>query len=324
MDKALRITESTLPTHKAKSLMTRHDAKEKGSCIECGSEIPIRDATRGELICSQCGLVLSSNLIDLGPEWRAFTKEQSDQRRRVGKPINFARSDKGLTTTLGLGYSDASGRAIPANRRADISRMRKWQQRVQRHTSYERNLAVAMTELSRVTSQMNLPNMVKDSVAIIYRRILSNNLIRGRTIEGIIGACIYIACRTHRIPITLKEISHQSRIKAKKLGRCYRFIMQKFDVRIPLMLPQDFIPRFGEALRLHARVQRRAKEILTVARKKQITSGKAPSGLAAASLYIASILEGDHRTQREIADVAEITEVTIRNRYKELVEKLNL
>jgi transcription initiation factor TFIIB len=294
------------------------------TCPECASDQTVEDNKRGEIICADCGLVLSSNLIDQGPEWRAFTKEESDRRRRVGSPINYARSDKGLTTTLGWGFRDAGGRPIAAHRRAEIQRMRKWQRRSYRHSSVERNLAIAMAEVDRLISQMRLPHSVKDAVAILYRRILSNRLTRGRTIEGIIGAVVYVVCRQFRIPITIKEIARNSRKDAKVLGRHYRFIMKRFELQVPVSSPKDFVPRFVEELQLPPRVERRAISILEAARKKLIVSGKSPSGLAAASLYIASIIEGQRTTQRAIAAVAKVTEVTIRNRYKELVEELDL
>ncbi|MFX0168269.1 MAG: transcription initiation factor IIB family protein [Candidatus Hodarchaeota archaeon] len=293
-------------------------------CPDCASVQTIQDETRGELICAQCGLVLTSNLIDLGPEWRAFTKEQQNTRRRVGSPINYARSDKGLSTTLGRGFRDAGGRPIRAHRRAAIQRMRKWQRRSHHHSSVERNLAIAMAELERLISQMRLPHTVRDSAAILYRRILAHNLTRGRTIDGIISGVLYVICRKFRIPITLKEISQNSRIDAKTLGRHYRFIMKKFDIEIPVHSSKDFVPRFAEELDLPICVEQHAIHILDAAQKKLIVSGKSPSGLAAASLYIASILEGRRKTQREISEVAKVTEVTIRNRYKELVKQLNL
>jgi transcription initiation factor TFIIB len=296
----------------------------QNACPECSSQHSIEDNQRGEIICTDCGLVLSSNLIDLGPEWRAFSKEQNNKRRRVGSPINYARSDKGLATTLGWGFRDAGGRPILAHRRAAIQRMRKWQRRSYRHSSVERNLAIAMTEIDRLTSQMRLHQTVRDAAAILYRRILSHRLTRGRTIEGIVGAVVYIVCRRFRIPITLKEIARNSRKETKLLGRYYRFLMKRFEISVPVCSPKDFVPRFAEELQLLPRVEQRAINILDVAHKKLIVSGKSPSGLAAASLYIAAIIEGNRITQREIAAIARVTEVTIRNRYKELVEKLDL
>jgi transcription initiation factor TFIIB len=298
--------------------------EDKSICPDCGSETTIRDKRRGEIICAECGLVISSNLIDLGPEWRTFSKEQQDLRQRVGSPINLARSDKGLTTTLGWGFRDARGRPISASRRAEIHRLRRWQRRSRRDRNTERNLAVAMRESDRLASQLHLHYSIKDFVAVLYRQLLARNLIRGRTIEGVIAAVLYIACRKLRIPITLKEIARNSRMDAKTLGRCYRFIMKKINIDIPVISPKDFVPRFAEELNLPIRVERRAIRILESARKKLITSGKAPSGLAAAALYIASMIEGHHTTQREIGEVAKVTEVTIRNRYKELVSELEL
>jgi len=324
MNEALLINKQTQPKSSTKSLPVKHHKKEKISCPECATAVTIHDTIRGEIICFQCGLVLDSNIIDLGPEWRAFTKEQRDLRRRVGSPINYMRSDKGLTTTLGWGFRDGRGRMISAHRRAEIHRMRKWQRRSRQNSSIERNLVLALKEAERLISQMRLPFSVKDSVAILYRKILSRNLIRGRTIEGIIAAVLYIICRKFQIPITMKEISLYSRINAKTQGRIYRFIMKEFDIDIPPVSPKDFVPRFAEELNLPTRVERHAIRILEVAKQKVIISGKAPTGLAAAALYIASITEGHRTTQREIADAANVTEVTIRNRYKELIAELNL
>jgi transcription initiation factor TFIIB len=324
MNNASRMNEQTENISSANSLTAKHHKKEKNSCPECASVVSIHDIIRGEIICSQCGLVLDSNIIDLGPEWRAFTKEQRDLRRRVGSPINYMRSEKGLTTTLGWGFRDGRGRMISAHRRAEIHRMRKWQRRSRQNSSIERNLGLALREAERLISQMRLPFSIKDSVAILYRKILSRNLIRGRTIEGIIAAVLYIICRKFQIPITIKEISQHSRIDEKSLGRIYRFIMKEFDVNIPTVSPKGFVPRFAEELNLPKRVERYAIKILEMAKQKLIISGKAPTGLAAAALYIASITRGHQATQREIADVANVTEVTIRNRYKELSAELNL
>ncbi len=324
MNEALYMKEETQSIPSPKSSAVKHHIKEIISCPECESTITIYDKIRGELVCKECGLVLDSNIIDLGPEWRAFTKEQRDLRRRVGSPINYMRSDKGLTTTLGWGFRDGHGHMISAHRRAEIHRMRKWQRRSRQNSSTERNLAIALKETGRLTSQMRLPFSVKDSVAILYRKILSINLIRGRTIEGITAAVLYIICRKFQIPVTMKEISRHSRMNAKTIGRLYRLIMKELDIDIPVVSPKDFVPRFAEDLNLPTRVERYAIKILEMAKQKVIVSGKAPTGLAAAALYIASITEGHRTTQREIADVSYVTEVTIRNRYKELVTKLNL
>ncbi|MFX1577597.1 MAG: transcription initiation factor IIB [Promethearchaeota archaeon] len=293
-------------------------------CSDCGTSEVIRDPVRGEVICTGCGLVLDSHMVDHGPEWRAFTSEERDARARTGAPIDYTRHDKGLSTTIDWRDRDANGRKLAPGLRAQIYRLRKWQIRTRVHSSIDRNLARAMSELDRITSQLSVPRPVKEASAILYRRTVERHLIRGRSIEAMIAACVYAGCRLRQVPRTLDEIAHHSRINRKELGRCYRLLLRKLDMRVPISQPTDFVPRFAQALDLSSRVQRRAIEILDKAKAQGITAGKDPTGLAAATLYIASIQEGERRTQREIAAVARVTEVTVRNRYKEMVRVLNL
>ena len=294
------------------------------SCPDCGSREAVRDESRGEVACANCGLVLDDSTIDSGPEWRAFTAEERDKRARTGSPVNYAIQDHDLSTMIDWRNRDASGRQISSNRRAEIYRLRKWQRRSRVHSSIERNLASAMSELDRLSSQLGVPRTVKDTAAVMYRRALERRLIRGRSIDAMIAAAMYAACRLREAPCTLDEIAYHSRINRKELGRCYRLLLRRLDVRMPVSQPTNFVPRFAQALGLSSRVQRQAIEVLEQARARGITAGKDPTGLAASALYISAIMEGERRTQREIAEVARVTEVTVRNRYKELVRELEL
>lgn len=300
------------------------DSQEHRTCPECGESDVIRDESRGELTCAKCGLVLDENSIDSGPEWRAFTSEEREKRARTGSPINYAIQNHDLSTMIDWRNRDAAGRQISSNRRAEIYRLRKWQHRSRVHSSIERNLASAMSELDRLSSQLGVSRTVKETAAVMYRRALERRLIRGRSIDAMIAAAMYAACRLREAPCTLDEIAHHSRINRKELGRCYRLLLRRLEVRMPVSQPTNFIPRFAQSLGLSTRVQRRAIKILEGARLKGITAGKDPTGLAASALYISAIMEGERRTQREIAEVARVTEVTVRNRYKELVRELDL
>ncbi|MFX1318047.1 MAG: transcription initiation factor IIB [Promethearchaeota archaeon] len=300
------------------------DLQEHRVCPDCGEKDMIRDESRGELTCANCGLVLDGNTIDSGPEWRAFTSEEREKRARTGSPINYALQDHDLSTMIDWRNRDAAGRQITSNRRAEIYRLRKWQRRSRVHSSIERNLASAMSELDRLSSQLGVSRNVKETAAVMYRRALERRLIRGRSIDAMIAAAMYAACRLREAPCTLVEIAQQSRINRKELGRCYRLLLRRLDVRMPVSQPTNFIPRFAQSLGLSSRVQRRAVQILENAKRKGFTTGKDPTGLAASALYISAIMEGERRTQREIAEVAHVTEVTVRNRYKELVRELDL
>jgi transcription initiation factor TFIIB len=278
-------------------------------CPECGATSVSRDYERAEIICNSCGLVIDEKIIDNGPEWRAFDHEQRVKRSRTGAPMT---------------YTDSYGKDIPARKRAQIYRLRKWQQRIRVSNATERNLAFALTELDKVASRLNLPKGIREQAAIVYRKAVDKGLIRGRSIEGVSAASLYAACRMCNIPRTLDEIADAARLNRKEIGRTYRFVARELDINLNPTTPVEYVPRFGSELGLSGEIQSKAIEVLKMAMDKELTSGRGPTGVAAAAIYIASVLLGERRTQREVADVAGVTEVTIRNRYKELAEKLDI
>jgi len=300
------------------------EAEEVTRCPECNSGHLSFDYERGELICEECGLVLTDQMIDQGPEWRAFDVEQGEKRARTGAPMTYTIHDKGLSTTIGWKNKDSYGKSIPTRNRAQLYRLRKWQRRIRVSNATERNLAFALSELDRMASGMGLPRNVRETAAMIYRKAVNKNLIRGRSIEGVVAASLYAACRQCNVPRTLDEIANSSRVGRKEIGRTYRFMTRELKLKLMPTKPQDYVSRFCSELKLSGEVQSRAVEILKEAQDKELTSGRGPTGVAAAAIYISSILCNERRTQREVADVAGVTEVTIRNRYKELTEKLGI
>jgi transcription initiation factor TFIIB len=206
-------------------------------CKNCGSNDIVADENRGELICEKCGYVLETRLIDEGPEWRAFNSEERDKRSRVGSPSTFSVHDKGLSTIIGYENRDTFGNKLSASRRAQIYRLRKWQIRTRVHSSMDRNLAFAMSEMDRLASQLGIPRNVKETAAIIYRKAIEKRLVRGRSIEAMVAATIYASARVRRVPRTLDEIAKESRITKKELGRCYRLLLRELYLNIPLASP---------------------------------------------------------------------------------------
>ena len=297
---------------------------EESRCSECGSTHLVRDYQRGELVCEECGLVVDESIIDQGPEWRAFDVEQGEKRTRTGAPMTYTIHDKGLSTEIGWKNKDSYGKSIPTRNRAQLYRLRKWQRRIRVSNATERNLAFALSELDRMASGMGLPRNVRETAAMIYRKAVTKNLIRGRSIEGVTAASLYAACRQCNVPRTLDEIANTSRVGRKEIGRTYRFMTRELKLKLMPTSPQNYISRFCSELKLSGEVQAKALEILKQADDKELTSGRGPTGVSAAAIYIASILCNERRTQREVADIAGVTEVTIRNRYKELTEKLNI
>ena len=287
-------------------------------CPECGSSNLVYDSSRGEVICGDCGLLVEEKMVDTTHELRAFDK--SEKKSRGGAPISLQKFDKGLTTNVGE-ISDIYKLDSKQQTRKYL-RLKKWQERVS--TSIERNLRLAMSELRRVAAFLDLPSVVREESARVYNFVLQRGMVRGRSMESVIAACIYAACRSYNIPRTLDEISAASEVERKEIGRTYRFIIRKMGIKVKPSSPKDYVSRFSSVLHLSPKAQNEALKILKKAEISELTSGRGPAGIAAAALYVAALLSDEKKTQREVADVAGITEVTIRNRYKELLEKLKL
>jgi len=288
-------------------------------CPECGGINLFWNKEKGEIICKDCGLVVEDKMIDFTQEWRDFDSEEGDRRRRSGAPMTYTQYDQGLGTEVGI-KSDL--RNLNKKERNKFFRLRKWQYRIS--TAIERNLKLALAELKRVASYLKLPKSVEEEAARIYTLAVQRGLVRGRSMESVVAGALYAACRRHEVPRTLDELSEASGIEKKEIGRTYRFVTRELGIKIMPSNPSDYIARFASALKLSPETQSKAVEILDMAQEAELTSGRGPTGIAAASLYVSSLMHGEKRTQREVADVAGVTEVTIRNRYKELLDKLEL
>ena len=288
-------------------------------CPECSSINLILNKDRGEMICRDCGFVVEEKMIDFGQEWTEFDSDQASKRRRTGAPLSYQKFDRGLGTDIG---QKADIYQLGSKERNKFFRLRKWQYRIS--TAIERNLKLALAELKRVASFLKLPKSVEEESARVYTMAVKRGLVRGRSMESVVAGALYAACRRHEIPRTLDELSEASGIDKKEIGRTYRFITRELGIRILPSNPVDYIARFASALKLNPDTQSKAVQILEKAQRAELTSGRGPTGIAAASLYVAALINNEKRTQREVADVAGVTEVTIRNRYKELIKELDL
>jgi transcription initiation factor TFIIB len=276
----------------------------------------------GELMHEETGLIVDEDRIDPGPEWRAFNHSERQSKSRVGAPTTQTMHDKGLTTTIDWKDKDAYGRSISSEKRSQMHRLRKWQERIRTKDAGERNLQFALSEVDRMASALGVPRSVREVASVIYRRALNEDLIRGRSIEGVATAALYAACRQEGIPRSLDEVAEVSRVPQKEIGRTYRYISQELGLELKPVDPKQFVPRFASALGLSEEVQSKATEIIDVSAEQGLLSGKSPTGFAAAAIYAASLLCNEKKTQREVADVAQVTEVTIRNRYQEQIEAM--
>ncbi|MEA2089878.1 MAG: transcription initiation factor IIB [Thermoproteota archaeon] len=291
-------------------------------CPECGSTHLMRDKESAEIVCMDCGYVIVAKLADRGPEWRAFNHEQQTKRTRVGAPVTFTIHDKGLSTMIDWRDRDSFGKRLSPGQKAQVYRLRKWQRRIRVSNATERNLAFALSEISKIASNLNLPRNILETASVIYRKAVKESLIRGRSIQGMTAAAVYLSCRQCKLARTLDEIAQASSVNKKEVGRSYRFLVKELDCFVPPVKPSQYVSKFSGQLTMQGKVEEIAHKILAVAKVMRLTSGRGPTGVAAAASYIASVLTSERRTQREIAEIAQVTEVTIRNRYKELAERL--
>tara|TARA_B110000014_G_scaffold189300_1_gene138063 strand:- start:2148 stop:3032 length:885 start_codon:yes stop_codon:yes gene_type:complete len=282
-------------------------------CLQCGSHELVDDEENSETVCRRCATVL---------EYNPATSDIGDLKAaRVGAPTSIRLHDMGLSTTIDKKNVDASGKVIQD--RGTLKRMRIWDGRTQIKTPSERNLKFALTELNRLVDKLSIPESTGDKAAYYYRKTLEKKLTRGRAISVIIAACLYAACRTEMIPRNLNDVYRAANLKKKDIATCYRLVVNELEIQMPLVDSTHIVSRITSKINVSQRVERIAIKFLEEAKAVGETAGKDPMGIASAAVYLASILTDANVTQREIADAAEVTEVTIRNRLSKLKLHVN-
>ncbi|APX95973.1 transcription initiation factor IIB [Natronorubrum daqingense] len=318
------MTDSTIRTRSGERRQHEStDSEEQSStrerCPECDGRL-VSDAEHAETVCRDCGLVVDEGEIDRGPEWRAFDAAEKDEKSRVGAPTTNMMHDQGLSTNIGWQDKDAYGRSLSSRQRQKMQRLRTWNERFRTRDSKERNLKQALGEIDRMASALGLPKNVRETASVIYRRALDEDLLPGRSIEGVATASLYAAARQAGTPRSLDEISAVSRVEKDEVARTYRYVARELGLEIEPADPEHYVPRFASDLELSDETERRARGLLSTAKGQGIHSGKSPVGLAAAAVYAAALLTNEKVTQNDVSEVASISEVTIRNRYHELLE----
>ncbi len=284
----------------------------------------VLDSESGELICSNCGYVMKEKIEDTGPEWSSSSKDGGKDESRAGLPTSIASHDMGLSTIIGSANRDSTGRALTGSMRTTLDRLRTWDRRSQMHESADRNMGKAFVQLRTFADKLSLSEDIVERGAYVYRKALEKGLIRGRSITEMIAAALYAACRDSEIPRTLKDVASVANINRKDLARSYRLLVREMDLKMPVPDPARSVAKIASKVEAGESTRRRALEILARAKQSGVAAGKDPVGLAASALYVASTLSGEGKTQRDIAKAAGVTEVTIRNRYKNLRNALSI
>lgn len=301
------------------------------TCDECGERLRDNEA-QGEVVCEGCGLVISDSAIDHGPDWRAFSKQEEEKKKRVGAPVTKMKHDKGLSTNISWKDEDAYGKSLSEKQRKKMNRLREWNKRFRSQDAQDRNLKRALTEINRMASALGLNEQVKETTSILYRRCQEKNMIQGRAIESMAAACLYAASRQCRTPRTLNQIYTVSRLyddspqnpkMSNRINRAYRFISNQLGLELKPVDPRNYLNRYmnelSHSVDSQQEVTNTAKQILTAGENENVHSGKAPSCLAASAIYASSIICDQKMTQSRIAEATNTSKMTIRTQYKTLL-----
>ena len=293
-------------------------------CPNCGSSHLIRDEIRGEIVCADCGLVVDQSALVSDRGQRGSKEDTGREARGWGPVISPLMPDKGLFSEIGVPTRDFQGNSLSRNTSLKFYHLRKLNHRLRAARTHQRNLVVALGELNRLAGVLGLSREVKESATYIYRRALEHKATRGKKIVALVAASVYAACRQCHVPRTMKEIIAHSKATKIEVGRAYTLLARELKLGLKPVEPRDYLVRFTQDLNLSKEVRQKVLSLLEQVEQVYSTSGVLPNGILATIIYIASNLMGEPRSQDRIAAVANVTPVTIRNHYKELLELLGL
>jgi transcription initiation factor TFIIB len=301
-------------------MIEKGDQDSVSRCSICNkANTTITDPNSGEIICSNCGMVVSDKIEDaIHPERRMYTFEDGDKNVRTGAPSSLARHDMGLSTIIGRENKDASGQKIDRGMHSKLVRLRTLDFRTRMRTSGDRNFMRAFGQLERLKEKLGLSDTIVEKAAYLYRKVRERGLIRGRTIDSMLAAAVYSACREMETPRTIKDIAAKNNVKRKDVAKSYRLLVFELGVRIPVVNPMKCVTRVANRLSISEKTKHHALEMMEEVVNKKITAGKEPMGLAATVLYASAIKTDEKIPQKDVAAASGVTEVTIRNRFKDL------
>lgn len=297
---------------------------ETNNCNDCGGRLRTNES-RGEVVCEDCGLVAEQDEIDRGPEWRAFDSQERDEKSRVGAPTTNLMHDKGLSTDIGWQNKDAHGRTLSSTQREKMKRLRTWNERFRTQDSKERNLKQALGEVERMASALGLNKQVKETASVLYRRCLEEDMLPGRSIEAMVTASLYAACRQCDMPRALDDFFPVTRARDDmEVKRAYKYIMKELNLGMEPIDPRSFLNQYlsdlGDKISNRQKMRQSSEEILDATERENLHSGKSPTALAAGAIYASGLIHSEDLTQGEVGEVASKSTVTIRNRYQDMLK----
>lgn len=290
-------------------------------CSRCGNHTISTDILRGEIYCSSCGVVIVQKFESSGHDWRNF--EDGRDRRQTGDGFLLSIGDYGLSTIIDTTNRDSQGIPLSRDYRELVKRIRIQDIRSKSSTSLV-NSKIILNFLDGVCDKLGITHSVKEDAAYIYRKAVEKKLTMGRSIQSVMAASVYIACRNSGTLRTLRDVSIASDIRIKRISQSYRSLVTELDLTMPIVDQIQYISKISSILKLTEKTKRFAIEILHNAQVHKMLDGRDPVAMAAAAIYLACELKGIQFSQKAISDASGISPVTIRNRYKELHEKLEV
>ncbi len=311
-----RIYNRDSTPRKAQKARERSKSKSENTCPECQEDLT-KDAT-GEIHCPDCGFIPNQSNIDHGPEWREY--DSTESKSRVGSALTETMHDKGMSTTIGWKNKDSKGNTLSSRKRSQINRLRKWNNRCRTTGSKERGVEKGLSEVSRMCSALGLPKHVKEIASVLFKRASEDELLVGRSIEGMATGAVYVAAKQSQIPRTFEEIEPVSRIDIEQVKRDQNHIRRELNLGVEPTTPDVYLPRFATKLDLPQEVLTEAERLTKHYSNSMHLSGKKPSGAACAALYVACLYKDHPIRQQKIQEKCPITAVTLRNTYKEFID----
>ncbi len=292
-------------------------------CEFCKSDSVIFDNVSFEYVCSACGCVSSQ---DPNSDSMASFRTNSgyNDRTRTGMPESLAIHNKGLSTLIGIGDTDARGKALEPSQKNSIQRLRTWNNRAQHNDSLSRNIEKALKLLNNFGDKLYLSQAVIEGAAYIYRKAAIKKLAKGRSTLGLVGAALYAACRETATPKTITDIATACNITTKDIMSHYKLILKELSLQMPVLHGPDYVTLICNRLQLSEKTKREALRIFSMVQQNRISIGKNPRALAGSIIYLASQNCNEFLRQVEICQVAEISTVSLRKRCKEIKSKIEL
>ena len=292
---------------------------EDRTCPECAGTHLVVDEVRGERVCDDCGLVLEDRAVDASPDWSAYAPEDGRRAGHTGAPRDALAGASSLTTVIPPPHRDAHGSPIPFGERGALYRIQK----LQRHASHalpgERSIPEASRVLDRFVSLLDLPRNTRDEAGYICHKAIQRGLARGRSLELLVAGAVYAACRIGGVPRTLDEVQRVTGLPRTRVGAAYRSLHRELSLAVHATRPTDYVQRFCSELDLSGRVGREATGLLRAFEPPGTSTCVSPCGTAGAAIYLASLICDEPRSEKAIARVAGVSEVTLRNRLLEMM-----